>query len=84
MGSVEQDKVHLKHSLPWPNSQPLRPHFIGSFQQREGKVVLLGRFVESTWMKFSLNPFNRLFRSSFRDDALWLSNAIKQALTRPA
>ncbi len=85
MGSVSQGCVHLEHNRPLPfGTSVQRFYFRGSFEQQSGSVVLLGQFVEDWLYRFPIRKPLGPFQPTFREEVLWLSAVIEQALTCPA
>lgn len=52
MGTVTPDHVRLERNQPWPRNQFLRPHFVGTFEQGQHRVVLTGQFAADRHTRF--------------------------------
>lgn len=86
MGTVASDHVRLERNQPWPRIQPRRVYFVGSFQPDNQGAVLSGRFVAPRWTNFFVRTIagaSFFGPSPFRNDVVWLSNFIEQALAQP-
>ena len=84
MGSISRESVHLEHNRPLPFGTFMqRFYFLGCFEQQGGSVVLLGQFVEDWMYRFPTRKPLGPFQPSFREEVLWLSAVIEQALTHP-
>ena len=84
-GSVTEKSVRLERARPWPRGSIVpRFRFRGSFEQHGNRSILVGQFAENLMFRLFPNPLYRLSHPSLRDEVLWLSTFIEQALTRPA